>query len=286
MRVFSGLLLARLLFASAPVPSLSPPAWWRRGFPRKRYGSFAEVELLSQLGALLRPETPLEEMFRSFPWKDLPEWGGHYLSPDLVLWGVLEDPEAALFIEYDGFYRHFEPRGVEADRRKTRALRTYAPAGSRVLRLSHEEREPDDESESLVISRWSPTHEESLTASLCEVARLLLGIPSLGLHPDRAGDLKSCLQDDFRLSEVAWLFAGNATLAGDPSAKRAELQAFLVSVGLSGSEVSKAVSRFPQLLGLSIGENLQANGGLVEGPGLERQRGIESRLQISSTSWS
>ncbi|CAE7944130.1 MTERF6, partial [Symbiodinium sp. KB8] len=267
-RVLPGLLLALLLCASAPVPNLAPPAWWRRGFPRKRYGSFAEVELLAQLGALLRPETPLEEMFRSFPGKDLPEWGGHHLSPDLVLWGVLKDPEAALFIEYDGFYRHFEPRGVEADRRKTRALRAYAPAGSRVLRLSHEERELDDESDSLVISRWWPKHEESLTASLCEVARFSLGIPSLGLHPDRAGDLKRCLQDDFRLSEVASLFAGNATLAGDPNAKREELQAFLVSVGLSGSEVAKAVSRFPQLLGLSIGENLQPTVDWLKGLGL------------------
>ncbi|CAE7587807.1 unnamed protein product, partial [Symbiodinium sp. CCMP2456] len=277
MSPFALLLFA--FFASAPAPNLSPPGWWCRGFPRKRYGSFAEVELLSQLGALLCPEMPLEEMFRSFPGKDLPDWGGHYLSPDLVLWGVLKDPEAALFIEYDGFYRHFEPRGVAADRRKTRALLAYAPAGSRVLRVSHEEREVDDLAESLVISSWWPQHRKSLTASLLEVVQFLLGVPSLGLRPDLVEDLKRCREKDFRLSEAASLFSCNATLAGNPGAKLAELKDFLISrglgegevakgLGLSDNEVAKAVSRFPQLLGYSIGENLQRSVNWLKGLGL------------------
>ena len=252
-RILSGLLFAPLLFAAASVPNLSPPGWWRRGFPKKRYDSFAEVELLSQLGALLCPEMPLQEMFRRFPGKDLPDWGGHYLSPDLVLYGVLKDPEAALFIEYDGFYRHFEPGGAEADRRKTRALLSFAPPGSRVLRLSHEERELDDIADSLVIPRWWPRHRKSLTASLLEVVNFWMGGP-LGLHPHLAEHLKISLNKDFHLSEAASLFSCNATLASDPGARQAELNHFLISLGLSDSEVAKAVSRHPQLLGYSIGE--------------------------------
>ena len=255
--LISGPLIALLLLTSVPVLNLPPPSWWRRGFPRKRYDSFAEVELLSQLGALICPQMPLEEMFRSFPGKDLPDWGGHYLSPDLALYGVLKDPEAALFIEYDGFYRHFEPRVVEADQRKTRALLAYAPRGSRVLRLSHEEREVDDLADSLVIPRWWPRHRTSLTASLLEVVMLLLGIPSLGLRPDLAEDLKRLRKKDFRLSEAASLFSGNATLAGDPGAKLGELKEFLISRDLSEEQVAQAVSRYPKLLGYSIGENLQ-----------------------------
>ncbi|CAE6950918.1 MTERF4 [Symbiodinium sp. CCMP2456] len=266
-RILPGLLFTLLLLASASVTHLSPPGWWRRGFPRKRYGSFAEVELLSQLGALLCPDMPLEEMFRSFYGKDLAEWGGRYLSPDLVLYGVLKDPEAALFIEYDGFYRHFEPRGVEADRRKTRALLTFAPPHSRVLRLSHQERELDDIADSLVIPRWWPRHRTSLTASLLEVVLFLLEGP-LGLHPHLAEHLKICLNKQFRLSEAASLFSCNATLAGDPRAKLAELDTFLISLGLSEGEVAKAVSRFPQLLGYSIGENLQPTVDWLQGLGL------------------
>ena len=41
-----------------------------------------------------------KELFRRFPAPDT--WGGNYLEPDLALYGVLKDPEAALFVEYDG----------------------------------------------------------------------------------------------------------------------------------------------------------------------------------------
>ena len=57
--------------------------------------SVAETELLTQLAALLMPEdAPIEEMFRNFP---APEgWGGHYLEPDLSLFGALKDQECCV----------------------------------------------------------------------------------------------------------------------------------------------------------------------------------------------
>lgn len=76
----------------------SVPDWWQRGWPRDRVGSMAEAELLSQLAVVLKPRTPIKELFRSFP---APKgWGGNYLEPDLAAYGVLKN--AALFVEYEG----------------------------------------------------------------------------------------------------------------------------------------------------------------------------------------
>ena len=98
--------------------------------------SVAETELLMQLAALLMPEdAPIEEMFRNFP---APEgWGGNYLEPDLSLCGVLKDENAALFVEYDGYWRHEEKEGMEKDMKKNAVLLQYAPLGSYVMRISH-----------------------------------------------------------------------------------------------------------------------------------------------------
>lgn len=66
-----------LVFLGLPLLTASvPPTWWQKGFARKRVGSVAEAELLSQLAVLLMPKEPIEELFRSFP---SPEgWGGNY----------------------------------------------------------------------------------------------------------------------------------------------------------------------------------------------------------------
>ena len=98
-------------------------------------GSVAEAELLSQLAVLLMPKQPISELFRRFP---SPEgWRGNYLDPDLSAYGVLKDPDAALFVEYDGYWRHGEKEGMERDELKNATLLSSAPAGSRVIRISH-----------------------------------------------------------------------------------------------------------------------------------------------------
>ena len=129
----------------------------------------AEVELLSQVAALLMPDaTPIEEMFRNFP---APEgWGGHYLEPDLSLYGVLKDEHAALFIEYDGYWRHEEKEGVERDRKKNAALLTYAPAGSSVIRISHTTSKPlEDHVIWVKVDTWTRGDEKSLSAVLMDI---------------------------------------------------------------------------------------------------------------------
>lgn len=59
------------------------------------------------------------------------------MEPDLAAYGVLKDRTAALFVEYDGYWRHGEKEGIAMDHKKNAALLTYAPAGSFVVRLSH-----------------------------------------------------------------------------------------------------------------------------------------------------
>ena len=112
-----------------------PPIWWQKGWSRRHAGSVAEAELLSQLAVLLTPNEPIEECFRRFP---SPEgWGGNYLEPDLAAYGVLRDEDAALFVEYDGYWRHGKKEGVERDALKNAALLDYSPLGSYVVRISH-----------------------------------------------------------------------------------------------------------------------------------------------------
>ena len=117
-----------------------PPKWWQQGWSRQRAGSVAEAELLAPLAQLLMPQTLPLELFRSFP--SPPGWAGHYLEPDLATHGVLKDPEAALFIEYDGYWRHAEKAGIEMDELKNSFLLTFAPTGSKVIRISHKVSKP------------------------------------------------------------------------------------------------------------------------------------------------
>ena len=117
-----------------------PPTWWRQGWSRQRAGSVAEAELLAPLAKLLMPHTPPLELFRSFP--SPPGWAGNYLEPDLSAHGVLKDPEAALFVEYDGYWRHGEREGIELDGRKNVALLAFAAPGSKVIRISHTASKP------------------------------------------------------------------------------------------------------------------------------------------------
>ena len=97
------------LFSRGCCAVRSPPGWWNAGRARKRPGSVAEAELLSHLAVLLLPEEPIEELFRDFPAQHSETWGRKTLSPDLAVYGALQAKEAALFLEYDGHYRHLEP---------------------------------------------------------------------------------------------------------------------------------------------------------------------------------
>ena len=50
---------------------------------------------------------------------------------------MLKDENAALFVEYDGYWRHGKREGLKMDQKKNKALLMYAPKGSYVIRISH-----------------------------------------------------------------------------------------------------------------------------------------------------
>ena len=113
-----------------------PPAWWQGGWRRPPISSVKEVELLSQLAAVLMPKTPVEELFRSFPSPD----GETILKPSLTAHGVLKDPQAALFVVYD-----CTGNGKGMESKLKRALLAYGPLGSHILYIGHKESRPLEE---------------------------------------------------------------------------------------------------------------------------------------------
>ena len=275
------------------------PAWWLKGWPRQRVGSVAEAELLSQLAVLLMPKQPISELFRRFP---SPEgWRGNYLDPDLSAYGVLKDPDAALFVEYDGYWRHGEKEGMERDELKNATLLSSAPAGSRVIRISHTA--PSRLRGSVLwiqVKPWQQGDQQSLGRVLTDVVTQTQVQMGKTLHPslkqlwegnvEHGGKLQhrsfplplsergiSFTEDsiaaagfntpeematflqaqDFSPSDVKKLVVrlSGRTVSIQQSLRPAVC--FLSDLGLSNSHVSKAVARFPQLLGLSIEQNLK-----------------------------
>ena len=196
-------LLALLALAqtlgSAPRSSV-PPTWWRRGWPRPRVDSVAEAQLLSHLAVLLMPSTPIGELFRSFP--SPPGWGGHYLEPDLTAYGVLKDPNAALFVEYDGYWRHGERDGMARDHIKSKALLAYGPPGSCVLRITHtHSSQLKDQVLLISVRNWYGKNRGSLHRTLTEVLKKT----SLGLDQVLLPEVVECwgLQDTARLTRMS-----------------------------------------------------------------------------------
>ncbi|CAL1126963.1 unnamed protein product [Cladocopium goreaui] len=254
--------------------------------------SVAETELLTQLAALLMPEdVAIEEMFRNFP---APEgWGGNYLEPDLSLFGVLKDENAALFVEYDGSWRHETKEGMERDQMKNAALLKYASAGSYIIRISHTISKPLEGNALWVkIDTWRRGDVKTLSEVLMD---LLVRIKSSGLqellHPRVANRVSVHMErDSIKLSAHAHQLACSAVVVGGGNTSE-EISSFLSSegfglqnatlaqaqsccgvsiertlqpkmnwllgLGLTKSQAAKAVSTHPQILGLSIEHNLK-----------------------------
>ena len=253
--------------------------------------SVAETELLIQLAALLMPDdAPIEEMFRNFP---APEgWGGNYLEPDLSLCGALKDENAALFVEYDGYWRHEEKEGMERDRTKNAALLQYAPLGSYVIRISHTTSKPLEGNVLWIkIDTWRKGDSRTLSKALLD---LLLEVKSSGLrgvlHPSVANRLSIETEKDcIKLSSKAQQLAHSAVVLGSGNTSD-EVSNFLVAegfgsqasalmkglsfgmsiettlqpkiqwlldLGLTKRQIAKTVATQPQILRLSIEQNLQ-----------------------------
>ena len=119
------------------------------------------------------PQEPIGELFRDFPVKKSEVWRSRWLSPDLTAFGVLKDEHAALFIEYDGFFRHSDAQGQQRDQRKTTALLGHAPANSYVLRIGHVNRDlsPAENAAHVVVNVWRAGHEPALMKVVQQTGR-------------------------------------------------------------------------------------------------------------------
>ena len=283
--------LCFLLALVVPPAAYSAPKWWEKGWPRKRLGSVAEAELLSQLAIILMPNSEIQELFRSFP---SPEgWGGHALEPDLAAHGILKEKDAALFVEYDGFWRHGEEEGIVKDRNKNAALLSYAPKGSYVVRISHTRRKPLKRNVLWVkVETWRQGHPRSLLGTLKNaMTQISTGLadvlcPSYLKHLQAHGRMQlSTLSESGRqFAESAAIQMGGNSSEEVASFLKAEgfsavnikvmkmekwfccqsIEGYLkpkfrwlLALGLTKSQVAKAVATQPQILWLSIEQNLK-----------------------------
>ena len=273
--------------------------------------SYAEVELLSRLGELLKPGESIQELFRDFPVEPSRKWGSQWLCPDIAALGVLKEEHAALFIEYDGYYLHSSAQGAQRDERKTEALLHYAPPGSCVLRIGHVSRGLNraENTSQATISMWRACHEPSLMRAVRQSAVALL----TGFENRLGNDVRELLHvtgigranSDFHQARK---FAAEAVLTKDMGAKKASMisglkghlvlsdksvkalgskrsklwgcsvektlkpkVAWLEEVGLSREQVAKVVARFPQILGCGVETNLKPTVAWLEQVGLHRE---------------
>ena len=266
------------------------PAWWQRGWPRQRIGSVAEAELLAPLAELLMPHMPIAELFRSFP--SPKGWGGNYLEPDLAAYGVLKDANAALFVEYDGYWRHGEKEGMARDRMKNAALLKYAPKGSCVIRISHTISRPLQNSVLFVrVEAWRSGCPGLVTQIRRDILKQTIRGLSQTLHHEIVERLQ--LQTEgggAGLSSSSTDFI-NTTISAGQGNTIIEISSFLetegfgkknidlmleksigpgmsiekklqpklrwlLNFGLTNGQAAKAVATFPPILGLSLEQNL------------------------------
>ena len=275
------------------MPESRPPTWWQQGWARQRAGSVAEAELLAPLGELLMPCTPVRELFRSF--KSPPGWGGNYLEPDLTTYGVLKDKTAALFLEYDGYYRHGRKEGLARDRMKNAALLAFAPPGSYVIRINHRNKCQLEENVLWVaVNSWRQGDHKPLTAALIDVIeKVAFGLKD-ALDLRAAEDLRRQMKRESvlisrsakKVRDATILVRGGNTAEEVHEFLRAEgfarkdkdvslLQTlalsrgvsingnlkpklqWLLSLGLAKSQVAKALASHPNMLRCSLEQNLK-----------------------------
>ena len=237
------------------------------------------------------PKTPIEELFRSFPSPD--GWGGHYLEPDLTAYGVLKDPNAALFVEYDGYWRHGEREGRSRDQSKNEALLAYGPPGSCVLRISHTHSSGlKDQFLGIQVRTWQACCRASLERTLTDVLKKISEGLDKVLCPEVAkrfdleasrGSVRVSARTDIFVQKAIAVRGGNTSKdisdyleAEGFSKKEIELMIertslsgqsiactlqpriqWLLSLGLKQAQVAKAITTFPNLLRLSVERNLK-----------------------------
>ena len=235
-------------------------------------GSRAEAELLCQLATLLMPDVPIAEAFRDFPVEKSEAWGSSRLSPDLTAYGVLKTTDAALFIEYDGYYRHMEPAGLARDMRKTSALLKFAPAGSVVVRIAHFERLWKDKSTQVLVDSWFAEHQPLLLKALNQVVASLLHQSRGRLDPTLVLRLEAFAAEE-GCNKDASTCAKEAELVGMSDSRRTNLEEFVCKeVCVNTWQIAKVIAKFPRVLGYSIEANLKPAVEWIKGLGLSQSQ--------------
>ena len=211
--------------------------------------------MLSQLAVLLMPDTPVEELFRSFP---APEgWSGHSLAPDLAVYGVLKDKNAGLFVEYDGDWRHGKKEGLARDQKKNAALLAYAPAGSFVVRISHTRKTRLRKNILWVnVESWSRGDDWSLLNCLQNVVQQVFSQIGSKFCPNSERVLRTWLQNrSVTLSEKGNSFA-NVAAAEASGNTREEILEFLSAAGFRNKDIEHLQQRYA-LRGRNIEKGLK-----------------------------
>ena len=167
--------------------------------------------------------------------------------PGLTAYGVLKASDAALFIEYDGHYRHMESPGLARDMRKTSALLQFVPAGSLVVRIAHKERRWKDKSIQILVDCWCAEHEPSLLKALKQVSASLLHQSRGRLHPTLASRLEAFAAEE-GINKDASARAKEVELVGMSDSSRPKLEDFLCKeVGFDTCQVAKVIATFPSV---------------------------------------
>ena len=272
---FAYVLSSFLAFLSCSLCVVrQPPAWWKAGHRRRQPGSVAEAELLSRLAVLFQPEEPIEELFRDFRVEQSEGRSRSTLSPDLTVYGALQAEEAALFLEYDGYYRHLLPAGIAADSKKNHAILDFAPAGSQVVRIAHARREWDHGCEmvEVVIEVWQRGRDASLAKALRQVTMSLLKQLGSALQPRLRAKLQAFLENPGGISwTAAEEFTKKAIEARELEYDPAPLHEFLqTQLDLSFSQAEELLRTCPALARLDIEEQLEPMRQFLEDFGLEK----------------
>ncbi|CAE7676715.1 MTERF5 [Symbiodinium sp. CCMP2592] len=251
-----------------------PPAWWKAGHRRQRPDSVAEAELLARLAVILQPEEPIKELFRDFRVKKSDGRSRSTLSPDLTVYGALQAEDAALFLEYDGYYRHLLPAGIAADSKKTHALLDFAPAGSQVVRIAHARREWDHGCDmgEVVIDVWQQGRDASLAKALRQVTMSLLKQLGSALQPGLRAKLQAFVETPGGISWTAAVEFTEKAFEFD----QAPLHEFLqMQLELSFPQAEELLKTCPALARLDIEEHLEPVRQFLEDFGLEKAQVVK-----------
>eukprot|EP00435_Cladocopium_sp_Y103_P060246 s178_g22.t1 len=268
-------------------------------------GDAGEVMIYSP--TCLAGAAPLQSSLEccSNPRRGCEEWGGVALQPDLAAFGVLRKKDAALFVEYDGYYLHGTKEGALRDEAKNGALLDFSPDGSLVIRISHTRKGGLKGNVLwLKVDPWRRGDRNSVSKTLKMVLQKVAHGGRRLFRPDVLRRIQQAMQRD-PVSVRALDFVNGARVRGCGNTTE-EISEFLidegfairdtglmlsaglngkcitetlqpriewlVTLGLTKGQIAKVVAGFPHLLCYSVEKNLQPTAQWLMTLGLTRHQ--------------